>query len=132
MRILGYFHGIDPAAAIVTDGEIVAYAEEERLVRYKHAPHVLPIRSIRACLELAGLKLKDIDCAVYGWDAPKYASGAMARFYEKANERYPPDAATLGWQAHNLSFFTPKRLKGALEAELVRGFGVSPAEVPQL
>ena len=43
------------------DGAVVAYVEEERLVRYKHAPNVFPIRAIESCLKLGGLTLSDID-----------------------------------------------------------------------
>jgi hypothetical protein len=42
IRILSYFHGIDPAAAIVVDGSVVAYVEEERLLR---ATSTLPTSS---------------------------------------------------------------------------------------
>ncbi|HWM86330.1 MAG TPA: carbamoyltransferase N-terminal domain-containing protein, partial [Kofleriaceae bacterium] len=65
MRILSYFHGIDPAAAIVVDGSVVAYVEEERLLRYKHAPNIFPARAIKSCLEVSGLQLTDIDCVTY-------------------------------------------------------------------
>src|SRR5262249_61028526 len=61
MRLLSYFHGIDPAAALIDDGRIAAYVEEERLVRNKHAAHQFPIRSIASCLSLAGVGLPDID-----------------------------------------------------------------------
>jgi carbamoyltransferase len=132
MRILSYFHGIDPAAAIVIDGELAAYVEEERLIRYKHAPNVFPLRSIKSCLELTGLKLSDLDCALYGWDAPRYGSGDMARFYAAVNDRHPPDEATRRWQQHNLGLFAPASLKAVLEAELVRGFGVRPDDLPEL
>jgi carbamoyltransferase len=132
MRILGYFHGIDPAAAVVVDGEVVAYAEEERLIRYKHAPNLFPIRSIKNCLDLAGLKLGDIDCAVYGWDAPRYGGGGMARFYETVNARYPPDEGTRHWQERNVGLFSPGSLKGTLEAQLMRAFGVPREDVPEL
>jgi len=131
-RILSYFHGIDPAAAIVVDGQVAAYAEEERLVRYKHAPSVFPLRSIKACLDVTGLKLTDLDCAVYGWDAPRYGNGDMARFYASVDDHYPPDDATRRWQQRNLGVFAPGSLRAVLEAELVRGFGVSPAAVPDL
>ena len=48
MRYLSYFHGIDPAAALVDDGRVVAYVEEERLTRVRHAANQFPIQSIRA------------------------------------------------------------------------------------
>jgi carbamoyltransferase len=132
VRVLSYFHGIDPAAALVVDGEVVAYAEEERLIRFKHAPGVFPVRSIKTCLDLAGLKLGDVDYAIYGWDAPRYGGGDMARFYNSVNERHPPDAGTRSWQQRNLGFFTPEALRGALEAQLVRAFGVPREDVPKL
>ena len=40
MKILGIFHFpgyADPSAAVVVDGSVVAFVEEERLVRNKHA-----------------------------------------------------------------------------------------------
>jgi predicted NodU family carbamoyl transferase len=40
MVIVGYFGGIDPAACLLRDGAIESYVEEERLLRYKHAPNV--------------------------------------------------------------------------------------------
>jgi len=132
MRILSYFHGIDPAAAVICDGQVVAYVEEERLLRYKHAPNVFPLRSIQACLDLAGLQLRDLDCAVYGWDAPRYESGDMARFYEEANLRHPPDEATRRWQQRNVGLFSPASLRRTLTSQLIRHFGVTADEVPEL
>jgi carbamoyltransferase len=130
--ILSYFHGIDPAAAILADGQVVAYAEEERLIRHKHAPHVFPLRSIKTCLDLAKLELADVDCIVYGWDAPRYGGGEMARYYAAVNERHPPDAATRRWQESCVRQFAPDSLRSVLEAQLVRGFGVRPEDVPPL
>src|SRR5262249_16204754 len=132
MKILSYFHGIDPAAALIVDGEVASYVEEERLIRFKHAPGVFPLRSIRYCLEESGLRLSDVDCAVYGWDAPRYGGGDMARFYESVNEHHPPDDATRRWQRANVAHFSPDALRGALEAQLVRGFGVRREDVPEL
>ena len=132
MRLLSYFHGIDPAAALIEDGRVVAYVEEERLLRNKHAANLFPIRSIEACLALGGVGLGGIDAIVYGWDAPRYGSGEMARFYEEVNARFPPDAATRRWQQRNVGLFTPAALRRTLESNLVRHFGVAPAEVPPL
>jgi carbamoyltransferase len=130
--VLSYFHGIDPAAALVADGEVLAYTEEERLIRNKHAPHVFPLRSIKTCLELAGRALEDVDSVVYGWDAPRYGNGKMRRFYAEVNERHPPDEATRRWQESCLRHFAPQALRAALEAHLVRGLGVRPEDVPEL
>ena len=132
MRILSYFHGIDPAAAIVVDGSVVAYVEEERLLRYKHAPNVFPVRAIKSCLDLSGLTLSDIDLITYGFDAPRFASGDMARFYDTVNRRYPPDDATLRWQKRLAGLFSPAAMRTTLVSNLVRHFGVQPNQVPEL
>jgi carbamoyltransferase len=132
MRLLSYFHGIDPAAALIDNGRIVAYVEEERLLRNKHAANLFPIRSIEACLSLGRVGLGDVDAIVYGWDAPRYGSGDMARFYDEINRRYPPDAATERWQQRNVGHFAPASLRRTLVANLVRHFGIEPAGVPAM
>lgn len=69
MRVLGvsaYYH--DAAAAVVLDGRIAAAAQEERFTRIKHDP-AFPIHAIRACLELAGLKPRDLDFVTF-YDKP--------------------------------------------------------------
>jgi carbamoyltransferase len=67
------FH--DSAAAVLVDGEIVAAAEEERFSRRKHgkAPvpfstWELPERSIRWCLDHAGVAAADVDAVAYSFD----------------------------------------------------------------
>jgi carbamoyltransferase len=132
VKLLGYFHGMDPAAAVIVDGEVVAYIEEERLMRYKHAPNLFPIRSIDHCLKLAGLAITDIDATVWGLDAHRYGSGDMARFYQEINRRYPPDNATLHWQQRNVGMLAPPALKRTYTNALVRWFGIAPDRVPPL
>lgn len=45
---LGMFEGHwDPAVAISSNGELLAYAEEERFLRWKHAPRIYPIESLK-------------------------------------------------------------------------------------
>ncbi len=65
MNILGinaFFH--DPSAAILRDGKLVAFVEEERLLRVKHAMAVFPERSIDYCLKASGLRFEDLDAIV--------------------------------------------------------------------
>lgn len=65
MRVLGvsaFYH--DSAAALLTDGEIIAAAQEERFTRKKHDLS-FPVNSIRYCLETAGLGLESIDYVVF-------------------------------------------------------------------
>jgi carbamoyltransferase len=69
MRVLGisaYYH--DSAAALVSDGEVVAAAHEERFSRKKF-DESFPHQAIRYCLETAGARLRDIDNVVF-YDKP--------------------------------------------------------------
>ena len=132
MKILGYFHGVDPAACLVVDGEIVSFIEEERLIRHKHASGLFPIRAIEGCLKMGGLQVSDLDCFAMGWNAPHYTDGGMARFYEGLNAAHPPDEGTRAWQTRNLGLFSQGNLRATLEREMVRHFGVPPSQVPPL
>ena len=123
MNIIGYFQGIDPAAALVRDGELVAFCEEERLIRYKHAPNMFPLRSVEYCLKSQDLTLRDIDAFAMGWDAPAYTDGRMAAFYAKANAANPPDAGTLAWQKRNVGLFHADGLTTKLRSALYKHFG---------
>ncbi len=65
MRVLGisaFYH--DSAAALVTDGEITAAAQEERFTRRKHDAR-FPERAVRYCLEAGGTDLGGIDHVVF-------------------------------------------------------------------
>jgi carbamoyltransferase len=66
------FH--DHAACLVTDGQVVAAAEEERFSRIKHGKRPepfstweLPFHSIDYCVSQAGLTLKDVDHVAYSF-----------------------------------------------------------------
>lgn len=56
----------DAAAALVSDGRIVAAAEEERFVRQKHVT-ALPVHAIRYCLREAGVALRDVEAIAVPW-----------------------------------------------------------------
>ena len=69
MYILGisaFYH--DSAAALVTDGHIVAAAQEERFSRKKHDAR-FPVNALRYCLDEAGIKLDAVDHVVF-YDKP--------------------------------------------------------------
>ncbi|MCA1578864.1 MAG: carbamoyltransferase [Acidobacteria bacterium] len=61
----------DTAACLVVDGELVAFGEEERFSRCKHAIHQTPRNAISFCLEKASLAIEDVDVIAVGWDVPK-------------------------------------------------------------
>lgn len=69
MNILGisaYYH--DSAAALISNGEIVAAAQEERFTRKKHDPG-FPAEAVKYCLQHSGLTLSQIDAVVF-YDKP--------------------------------------------------------------
>jgi carbamoyltransferase len=69
MKILGisaFYH--DAAAALLSDGKIIAAAQEERFTRKKHDP-AFPSNAIKFCLQYAGCSLNDLDAVVF-YDKP--------------------------------------------------------------
>ena len=65
MNILGisaFFH--DSAAALVSDGRVVAAAQEERFTRKKH-DDAFPTRAAEWCLTEAGIAAADLDAVVF-------------------------------------------------------------------
>jgi carbamoyltransferase len=73
MLILGLSSfGQNPAACIVRDGVLLAFAEEERFVRIKGAAGRFPARAIGYCLKEAGAQIGEVGAIAVGWDADKY------------------------------------------------------------
>jgi carbamoyltransferase len=62
LGISAFYH--DSAAALVSDGEIVAAAQEERFTRKKHDPS-FPSLAVQYCLREARLSIADIDYVVF-------------------------------------------------------------------
>jgi carbamoyltransferase len=70
MKILGVSHPYswNVAAALLVDGELVAFCEEERFSRVKHAPRSFPARAMDYCLTRAGLGLDEVDEIAIGME----------------------------------------------------------------
>jgi carbamoyltransferase len=66
LGVAGLFH--DAAAALVRDGELIAFVEEERLIRQKHAFGKFPHHAIRFCLRQAGLSMQEVDYLAFYYD----------------------------------------------------------------
>lgn len=66
MYVLGISRHHDSAAALVKDGQIIAFAEEERFNRRKHFGG-FPRLAIQYCLDEAGITLGDVDHVGYFW-----------------------------------------------------------------
>jgi carbamoyltransferase len=69
MYILGvsaFYH--DSAACLLSDGKIIAAAQEERFTRIKH-DHEFPVNAINYCLREAGITIGQVDYAAF-YDKP--------------------------------------------------------------
>lgn len=75
MNILGLSSPIsfNPAACLYQDGRLVAAVEEERLIRYKQAPHLAPWKAIDFVLARGGIALKDVDAFAVGHAGPHWS-----------------------------------------------------------
>jgi carbamoyltransferase len=71
MVILGITHPIswNNAACILVDGKLVAFAEEERFNRIKHAPRMPAVEAISYCLGQANVTLDKVDYVAIGFDS---------------------------------------------------------------
>ncbi|UIJ35619.1 carbamoyltransferase C-terminal domain-containing protein [Allobranchiibius sp. GilTou73] len=64
----------DPAAALLIDGEVVAFVEEERFTRHKHGVGQLPHGAVSSVLSEAGVEASEVDAVACGWDRQKFDS----------------------------------------------------------
>lgn len=60
----------DASACLLVDGKIVAFAEEERFLRRKHAYDSAPWHAAEFCLRHAGMEIEALDVVALGWDLP--------------------------------------------------------------
>jgi carbamoyltransferase len=95
MNILGFSGGVrignqDSAAALVVDGDLVAAAEEERLVGIKFANGRLPRRAAEFCMRYAGLDIREIDAVVFAGATYTDFETILRRFLEFQFGHAPP------------------------------------------
>ena len=120
----GIFEGhFDPSVAFVCDGKVIAYAEEERFIRHKHAPFTYPIRSLKYCLDRTGIRPGDIAAVGINWNLPAYSDGRMKSFFAKTGEVFPPDENTRKWQRHVLGYFDYENTRRRHELNWRRALG---------
>ena len=62
LGISAFYH--DSAAVLLTDGQIIAAAQQERFSRKKHDPS-FPADAIRYVLQESGLQLDDIEAVSF-------------------------------------------------------------------
>ena len=72
MFILGITHPIswNTATVLLEDGKIIAAVEEERFLRIKHAPRMIPSNSIDYVLKTANIRYGDIEKIAISWEGP--------------------------------------------------------------
>ncbi|MEY9895786.1 putative NodU family carbamoyl transferase [Catenulispora sp. MAP12-49] len=114
----------DPSAAVVRAGKVLAYAEEERFVRSKHAIGVYPLRSLVYCLEQAATSVDDVSSVSVSWDLSAYSDGTMARFYEGLSEEWDLDEATRAWQQQTLAEYDYATLTARHRRRWTQEFGL--------
>jgi len=68
----------DASACLLKDGQIIAFAEEERFTRSKHALQQYPIHAIQFCLNRAGIILDEVDYIATPWIEEENAFTASA------------------------------------------------------
>ncbi len=56
------------AAVALLDGKIVFAAEEEKLIRNKHAIGLFPLTAVNECLDFCSWGIEDVDFWAVGWD----------------------------------------------------------------
>jgi carbamoyltransferase len=112
------FEGADPAAALVRDGEIIAFAEEERFTREKHALNIFPSLAAQFCLDQAGLTLPEIDVIAVGWDAARFDDGRMAAYYANVLDGHDCGPHVARWQEKNRCRYTSTNLTRQINEHL--------------
>jgi carbamoyltransferase len=96
----------DPAVAAVSGGRLVAYAEEERFIRDKHAVGRYPDRALDYCLTAVGSRIDEVASVAVGWDCEAYSDGRMSAFYDQMAGQQTVDPATRAWQQATLDRFS--------------------------
>jgi carbamoyltransferase len=124
LGISAYYH--DSAAALLTDGEVVAAAQQERFTRKKHDPG-FPREAIQYCLAEAGIGIGDVQGIVF-YDKPLVKFERLLETYLS----YAPDgfrsfiASMPVWLKEKLY------LKATLKKELSALAGCKPRDLPPL
>ncbi len=112
LNILGALtFGYNPSACLLQDGELIAFAQEERFVRIKNAFNHFPINAIKFCLQKAQLTLDDVDYLAIPWDCKKYPD-FMKQFFQAGQQKYGDKGIpTRQWEDSILKVFNPENFE---------------------
>lgn len=113
--------GPNPAAALIKNGKLVAFAEEERFNRIKMAPSALPINSMLYCLNAGEIGFEQVSSIGFGWDCQKYTA-ELNTFYKQQKRDYPfSDSNYYQNQQHRLGQgFDPDRISNEIALRLFK------------
>jgi carbamoyltransferase len=124
MITLGLFHSYsDPSAALMRDGELLGFVEEERFLRNKHAFGWFPNRSIEFLLKDAGIGWSDVDNIAQAWDVDIHDNGALSAHFEAVNKKYPTSDADRAYQTHRNRFLSRSSQTSTIRMNLRHYFG---------
>jgi len=116
---------VDPSAAIVRAGKVLAFAEEERFVRQKHALGRYPINALQFCLDHAGVDLREVAAIGINWNLTAYSDGTMEEFYRAMQTEWKVDRQTMEWQLSRLKKRNRDNYLKIHQQNLYRAFGDS-------
>jgi len=116
----GAYH--DAAACLLDgDGTVLAFVEEERLTRVRHARGTrMPVRAVAQCLRLAERDAREIELVALGWDEPRMA-GQAGRVWDFTSRGEFLTALGLGRAGADLCF-TPHHRAHAASAFHASGY----------
>lgn len=84
--VAGLNHGAhDAACALLHEGQLVAWVEQERVSRRKHATKESPGLALRRALDFANIDLDQLDCVALGSDHARLAAWLFDSPEEQAN-----------------------------------------------
>ena len=130
---LGIFggQGPNPSAAILLNGKIVAFAEEERFNRIKMSPSSLPFNAIDYCMKTAAVTFEELGDIGFGWDCERYVRD-LPNFFENQDKLYPVEDNSYNklHEARLMSGFNPMRIRTELKVGLAkRGYAFNPEKL---
>ena len=108
--------GNDPAACLLKNGRLVAYAEEERFTRIKHAKGMFPINAVNYCLTSAKISIDEIDHISLGHGRDAIKDEVPKHYAETSVKFYPiKDLNSFKWELRNILNYHPNLIKKEIQ-----------------
>lgn len=132
---LGFVPGHhDPSCCVITDGNIVAFVEEERMSRKKHAGGEMPLAATEECLNIAGLELEDIDMIGLPrnydrmkWSIPQIARAGFRSKTSPVERLYDSVIRPL-----KLGYRSSSQLNESVQQHLANYFNIDISSIPPI